>query len=107
MSEPVGKTLTNQFLKLELAFKKYSVQQDITKLDQVNDVLIEIVEKYGKGQSEAEKKAFKRLGEAHKKAIETLEVTTQELSLKMQQLKEQKEGLNAYQLTESSHQLNR
>lgn len=104
MSEPVGKTLINQFLKLELAFKKYSAEQDNAKLEQVNELLIELVKKHGKGTSIAEQKAFQRLGEAHQKAIHSLMKTKQDLSIKMAQLKERKEGLNAYQFTELSKQ---
>ncbi len=102
MSEPVGKTLTNQFFKLELAFKKYSAQQDIDKIIKINELLIEVVSRYGKGTSAAEKNAFKRLGEAHQNAIKTLQTAKQDLSNKMYLMKLQEEGLNAYQLTEVS-----
>ena len=102
MSEMAGKTLINQFLKLELAIKKYSAAQDFDKLEQVNELLVKTVAQHGKGTSAAEKKAFQRLGETHQKALQRLMETKQELAVKMGQLQEHKEGLNAYQLTEIS-----
>ncbi len=102
MSGTVGKTLINQFLKLELALKKYSAAQDFAKLEQVNALLIKTVGQYGKGSSAAERKAFKRLGEAHQRTLANLLETKQELAEKMKRLQEHKEGLNAYQLTELS-----
>ena len=102
MSEMAGKTLINQFMKLELALKKYSAAKDFAKLEQVNELLVSTVEQYGKGNTVAEKKAFKRLGETHQKVLQNMMAAKQDLAGQMQQLQEHKEGLNAYQLTEIS-----
>lgn len=102
MSELAGKTLTEQLLRLDLALKTYASKKDWQKLAQVNELLIRTLSSLPQTLTASERTAKQKLATTHQQVLTLMCQQRDELKQKMQQLQGQKDGLTAYQLTQSS-----
>ncbi|MBY6016978.1 hypothetical protein [Ferrimonas balearica] len=110
MSVTAGKTSTDldvrarcqQWQKLASLLTRAAEQQDWDQLRKVDMAMRQRLEQAGRAQDPAEQHARRQLAEAHRLALHKVVSARDELAGRMNKLRQDKEGLSAYELTKLS-----
>ncbi|MBY6185900.1 hypothetical protein KUV89_04570 [Marinobacter hydrocarbonoclasticus] len=112
MSMTVGKTSTepeldvrtrcDQWQKLARLLKQAADKQDWEQLRKLDMAMRQRLEQAGRAQDPAEQHARRLLADSHRRALHQVVSARDELAGRMQKLRQDKEGLSAYELTKLS-----
>lgn len=102
MSEKVGPTSIKHWLYFEKALQFHADAEDWQSLEKVNAKMIDALKRAGKPSDDTQLRARKSLAMTHQKILTQLQRTKSKLADEMSQFQQQKDGLAAYQLTQSS-----
>ncbi|GAA4873134.1 hypothetical protein [Ferrimonas pelagia] len=103
MSEKAGKTSTDRlWLKYAKAIEQAVEKQDWARLAKVDLAMRQALEQAGPATTAAEQEARTVLQQQHRRALAQVEQAKTELNDKLAKIREQREGLGAYQLTLAS-----
>lgn len=110
MSATVGKTSTDielrarcqQWQKLARLLTQAADEQDWDQLRKLDMAMRQRLEQAGRAEEPSEQHARRVLAEAHRQALLQVVTARDELANRMQKLRQDKEGLSAYELTKLS-----
>ncbi|TKB54592.1 hypothetical protein [Ferrimonas aestuarii] len=102
MSEPVGKISIKQWQKFGLALEQFAAKEDWARVALIDQKLRQLLIQVGKPDDEEQRQARMELAKVHRKVLNQLITSKEDLSQKMKQFQTSREGLSAYHQTELS-----
>ncbi len=110
MSVTAGKTSTDmdvrarcqQWQKLALLLTQAAEKQDWDQLRKLDLAMRQRLEQAGRAEDHLEQSARRVLADAHRQALFQVVTARDELANRMQKLRQDKEGLSAYEMTKLS-----